>query len=117
MKITPDSSLFTALSNLPSKADAAKRAVHNPQAREEQLQGKLSGSSKEDLIRRALADGNLRQQAVKRAQDKQAVARSAAAEATPRGSVTREVPFAASEATTGTQPQFKRLGQIVDIRI
>lgn len=113
MKITPDSSLFTALSNVPNPADGRKRAPQN--------QGQDAGS-KDDLIRRALADGNLRQQAVKLAQSKRAsetgVARATSETvAAQRGSVTREVPFAATGADAGTKPPFKRLGQLVDLRV
>lgn len=121
MKITPDSSLFTALSNLP-RADQGKRGAFAQTAIQEQQTpirnraGQGSGgasSTKDELIRRALADGNLRQQAVKRAQASAALETPAA----QRGSVTREVPFASAAQQSENPPQFRRLGQIIDIRI
>ncbi|MDA5192717.1 hypothetical protein [Govanella unica] len=107
MKITPDSSLFTALSNLPSQADVRKRAGQN--------QNQIG--SKDELVRRALSDGNLRQQAVKRAADIRAAGQSQTVDTTQRGSVSREVPFAAPDSASGTAPQFRRLGQLVDLRV
>lgn len=129
MKITPDSSLFTALSNSPLQTGGRKPSFEaEAQIRQDAASSGAASSgamSKEDLIRRALADGNLRQQAVKMAQSKRVAANAAAGSganaadlAAQRGSVTREVPFSASSARdSDSKPVFKRLGQLLDLRV
>ncbi len=126
MKITPDSSLFTALSSLPTPAEARKRSggvaggVGGEQANfaDKFGQNQKSPSTRDELIRKALEDSKLRQAAIqKKQQTKAAVAKSVDGEMTDssarRGSVTREAPFADSD----TKPKFVRLGQFVDMRV
>lgn len=128
MKITPDSSLFTALSSLPTPTEARQRSGGAADSASGQgfadrladrnVSGKgQDAANRDELIRKALQDGRLRQAAVDRKRQ------AAAAENPPakmaedrRGSVTREAPFAASGAA-GDKPQFVRLGQFVDIRV
>ena len=116
MKITPDSSLLTALSNSPLHTGERKRATPD-QGQIRQNTDKADIAAKDDLIRRALADGNLRQQAVKMAQAKRDAV-STMDLGGPRGSVTREVPFpGGGNADSDSKPQFKRLGQLLDLRV
>src|SRR3546814_16004568 len=110
MKITPDSSLFTALSNSPLHTGERKRATPD-QGQIRQNTDKADIAAKDDLNRRALADGNLRQPAVKMAQDKRDAA-STMDLGGPRGSVTRAVPFpGGGNADRASPPPFTQLGK------
>lgn len=119
MKITPDSSLFRALSNFPSPTDVRRRAPAEPvrdqvQARAEDAA--KSGDNRAALVRQALEQGAARQAALRQttaaAEASATRAATSANVARPEtGSVRREVPFGDS------QPNFVRLGQFIDIRV
>ena len=116
MKLTPDSSLFTALSNNALHTGERKRAAPD-QGQIRQNADKTDAAARDELIRRALADGNLRQQAVKMAQSKRDAA-NATDFTGPRGSVTREAPFSGGgNPDPDNKPQCRRLGQLLDLRV
>ncbi len=117
MKITPDSSLFTALSNFPDPAQVRDAAVRRQGQRNDGVNdaGKRSRDAR-DAVRQEVAR---RQQAVAKGADgqKKAVqvrANTTVNQAPGRGEANafrREVP------NTEARPKFVRLGQFVDITV
>jgi len=125
MKITPDSSLFSALSKLPSPAEVRRRAAPGGEAGGQQPvdPARREKDARDAIVRQALREAAHRQAAL-RQNAPEAGAASAARSASgvasslsagpasaSTGSVSREAPFADS------RPQFVRLGQFVDISV
>lgn len=131
MKITPDSSLFTALTRLPSPAEVRRRAVPPENSGGQAVDpARREKDARDAIVRQALRDAAQRQAALRKGQQQTnqsraaaqtSVRASASTEAAPaagaepaattRGSVTREAPFADG------RPQFVRLGQFIDITV
>lgn len=127
MKITPDSSLFSALSKLPNPAEVRRRAAPPGQAEGQQAvdPARREKDARDAIVRQALREAAHRQAALRQSAPEAGnapAARSASATdaasavtagsaSASRGSVSREAPFAE------TRPQFVRLGQFVDISV
>lgn len=122
MKITPDSSLFSALSNLPGPKDVHRGArVEGQAAFAEKVQsskGKAEKDARDAIVRQALREAAQRQASLRQSQASAApaatngVAPALSAESSGQaGLVKREAPFAES------RPHFVRLGQFIDIQV
>lgn len=132
MKITPDSSLFSALSNLPGPNEARRRPPVESQAafadrigKSPADPGRAEKEARDAIVRQALREAAQRQASLRQTSLRQsqaptspAAARSADPAATfatgtadSAGAVKREAPFA------DAKPNFVRLGQFLDIQV
>lgn len=113
MKITPNTSLFTAISTFPDAGQvrdglADRRKLKNTGAEGAAIQG---GEGREAVRREALKKAALLQtQNAAKTASPQSTAEEAPSVHTT-GSVRREAPFAE------VKPKFARLGQFIDIKV
>src|SRR5690606_38907407 len=102
MKITPDSSVFSALSNLPSPADVRRRAQSTAEARAPQVTdpGRREKDARDAIVRQALREAAQRQAALRQGGVNEARG-AAAAVSTARISEVSAAPAGAPQSATG----------------